>query len=120
MISGRGAHLSGLAAEEIAARLYHAEGARLLASRWRCPDGEIDLVIGLPGTVVFVEVKARRSRDAAAVAVAPAQRRRLAAAAARYLAEVAPPDTACRFDLVLVDRSGSAERIESAFSFDEW
>lgn len=120
MISGRGAHLSGLAAEEIAARLYGAEGAQVLATRWRCPEGEIDLVLGLPGLVIFVEVKARRSRDAAAAAVTPAQRRRLAGAAARYLGEAAPPGTDCRFDVVLIDRSGAAERVENAMNFDEW
>jgi putative endonuclease len=120
MISGRGAYLSGLAAEEIAARLYRDEGGRVLATRWRCPEGEIDLVLALPGQLVFVEVKARRSRDGAAGALSAAQRRRLAATASRYLAEVAGEETACRFDLVLLDRSGAAERIENALSFDEW
>jgi putative endonuclease len=119
-VSGRTAHLSGLAAEEIAARLYAPDGARVLATRWRCPEGEIDLVLGLPGLVVFVEVKARRRRDAAASAITPAQWRRLAAAASRYLAERAEPDVACRFDVVLVDGSGAAERICNAKSFDEW
>jgi putative endonuclease len=120
MIGGRTAHLSGLAAEDIAARLYAREGFRLLATRWRCPEGEIDLVFGRRGRVVFVEVKARRRRDAAAAAIAPAQWRRLAAAATRYLDEIAEPGSACRFDVVQVDRSGVAERIENAASFEEW
>ncbi len=113
---GRTADLTGRAAEEIAARLYLAEGARLAATRWRCPEGEIDLVFAFPGEIVFVEVKARRTGDATG-AVTPAQWRRLGAAASRYLAELAG-DVACRFDVVLVDGTGRAERIENAYSFD--
>lgn len=111
-------HWSGLAGEDAAARLYIAEGGSILASRWRCPGGEIDLVVGFPGETVFVEVKARRDRDAAASAISPAQWRRLAAAAAVWLAE--HPAPACRFDVVLVDGAGRAERIVNAASFDEW
>lgn len=108
----------GLAAEEIAASLYRDEGGRPLAMRWRRPEGEIDLIVGLPGGgVVFVEVKARRTRDAAAHALRPAQRRRIAAAAARWLAETGT-ERDCRFDVVLIDGSGHAERIENAFDAD--
>jgi putative endonuclease len=116
--TGAGGHLRGLAAEEVAVRLYLADGGRVLATRWRCPEGEIDLVVGLQGLTVFVEVKARRTRDAAAFAIAPAQRRRLGAAASRWLAEH-PGEPACRFDVVLVDRAGHVERIENALSFEE-
>ena len=116
MTSGGTAHHAGLAAEDIATRLYAAEGGRILARRWRCPAGEIDLIVALPDTVVFVEVKARRHRDAAALALGPAQTARLGAAAETWLAENGP--SPCRFDLVLVDRAGRAERIANALSFD--
>ena len=33
----------------------------MLARNWRCPHGEIDLVVARPGLVVFCEVKARAS-----------------------------------------------------------
>ncbi len=118
MTSGRTAHHAGLAAEDIAARLYEAEGGRVLARRWRCPAGEIDLIVALPDTTVFVEVKARRHRDGAALALGPVQIARLGAAAETWLAAHAPPDHACRFDLVLVDRTGRADRIANALSFE--
>jgi putative endonuclease len=111
-----GRHRSGLAAEEIAERLYVAEGGRVLARRWRCQEGEIDLVLELGGVVVFVEVKARRTGHAAAEALRPAQVARIGAAAARFLAGHGPADA--RIDVVLVDRQGAAERLENAVSFD--
>lgn len=109
---GARAHHAGLAAEEIALRLY--PGARVLAARWRRPEGEIDLILDEAGTTVFVEVKARRSLAAAADALTPRQRARLLAAASRWLAEAGGTGD-CRFDVAVVDASGRAERLENAF-----
>lgn len=111
-------HYSGLAAEEAVARRYHEEGGRVRAARWRCPEGEIDLVVALPGEIVFVEVKARRAH--AAEAVSARQWARIGAAASRYLAEETDGITPCRFDLALVDRNGRMERITNARSFEGW
>lgn len=118
--SGRGAYLSGRAGEEIAARLYLAEGASLRATRWKCPEGEIDLIFELSGTIVFVEVKARRDARAAAEAITPRQWQRLEAAAARYLAQETDGRAECRFDVVTIDRAGQVARQMNARSFDEW
>jgi putative endonuclease len=112
------AHFTGLAAEEAVACQYAAEGGRVRSTRWRCPEGELDLVIERPGEIVFVEVKARRT--GAAEAVTPRQWARIGAAATRYLAEMTDGTTPCRFDLALVDRSGRMERIENAAVFDGW
>lgn len=116
--TGAMTHFSGLAAEEAVARRYRAEGGRVRATRWRCPEGEIDLVVELPGEVVFVEVKARRGH--AADAVTPRQWARIGAAATRWLAEQGRDAAPCRFDLAMVDRSGRMERVENACSFDGW
>jgi putative endonuclease len=115
---GATAHFTGLAAEEAVACQYAAEGGRIRATRWRCPEGELDLVVELPDEIVFVEVKARRAH--AAEAVTPRQWARIGAAAARYLAEATDGAVSCRFDLALVDRSGRMERIENARGFDGW
>jgi putative endonuclease len=112
------AYHAGLAAEEAAAVAYRAEGGRLRAARWRCPEGELDLVVELPDEIVFVEVKARRRN--AAEAVTARQWARMGAAAARWLAEETDGAKPCRFDLALVDRSGRMERIENARGFDGW
>lgn len=112
------AHHCGVAAEEAAARGYRADGGRVRAARWRCPEGELDLVVEFPGEIVFVEVKARRRH--AAESVTPRQWARIGAAATRFLAEETDGAAACRFDLALVDRAGRLERIENARNFDGW
>src|SRR4051794_27577515 len=111
-------HHSGLSAEEAVARRYCAEGGRVRAARWRCPEGELDLGVAFPDEIVFVEVKSRRAH--AADAVTARQWARIGAAATRYLAEMTDGATPCRFDLSLVDRSGRMERIENARAFDGW
>jgi putative endonuclease len=111
--AGRTAWRAGLAAEDAAERLYAAEGGRVAARRWRCPHGEIDLVIEHGPLVVFVEVKARRSAALAAAALRPRQAERLLAAAACYLATASGAGEA-RIDVVTVDGFGRAERIENA------
>ncbi len=110
-------HHNGLAAEDIAARLYEAQQGKVLARRWRKRGGEIDLIVDLSGVLVFVEVKARKSLNDAAGAVSPAQQQRLFRMAERYLAETNRPlDTDMRFDLVITDRNGGVEILENALA----
>ena len=49
--------------------LYRDRGCYLLAERWRCAHGEIDLIFRNPqtGGLIFTEVKKSRSIAAAAV-----------------------------------------------------
>lgn len=120
---GRRAHASGLAAEEAAARRYEELGGEILARRARTPHGEIDLIVGFPGLIVFVEVKSRKNQSIAAESVSEIQWRRLEAAALHYMMglEQKPgtePDF--RFDAALAASDGSLEIIENARSFDEW
>lgn len=120
MKSRRTAYYNGLAAEDIAERLYIAQEGEVLERRWKRRGGEIDLIIRLDGTVVFVEVKARKSLNLAAESLSTAQQKRLIDMANLYLAESELGLNAdVRFDVVLVDRSGVAEIIENALS-DGW
>jgi putative endonuclease len=115
-----GGYFSGLAAEDIVLAAYCMEGARLLARRWRCSGGELDLVLDQGGTVIFVEVKARRRRDRAAEAVTDRQWRRIRAAAEVYLSRHTDGFRPCRIDLVVVDGSGETERIENIIEPGGW
>jgi putative endonuclease len=82
------------------------QGLTLLAANFRCPGGEIDLVMREGATLVFVEVRQRSSAShggAAASVTIHKQRRLLRAAGAwlaRYRDGAAPP---CRIDVVAVD-----------------
>lgn len=108
----------GAAGEDIAARLYAARGARILARRYRVRGGEIDLVVEEAGTLVFVEVKARPRLATAAHALTAAQWQRLEATATRFMLDYGiGADAPLRFDVVLVDGRGAAEVIENAGQF---
>lgn len=102
------AHLSGL-------------GWQIMATRFHCRGGELDIVAQDGSTVVFVEVKARRSRQfgCPAEAVNKRKRARLLAAANTFLSERDLVDCECRFDVaeVVFGRDGLAtvDLIRNAF-----
>lgn len=90
---------------ESAARrhLTHA-GMKCLATNYRSPRGEIDLVLRDHQTLVFVEVKTRSDEQYGrpASAVSTDQKQRIAKAALDYLRELGNPPIAIRFDIVEV------------------
>lgn len=101
----------GEAAEEQALRHLQQQGLKLLHRHYqvaRGPSargGEIDLVMReSDGTVVFVEVRARRDArfGGAAASVGSAKRQRLILAARHYLMRLSPLPP-CRFDVVAID-----------------
>jgi len=113
-------HLTGAAAEDLVARHLEGRGCRIVARRFRCKGGEIDLVVGDGEVTAFVEVKARRSSrfGHAAEAVTWRKRRRLAIAARAFLRARDRPPGRCRFDVACVElRAGraSVEWIRDAF-----
>lgn len=106
----------GISAESLAAAWLIGKGYRILARRFRCAGGEIDIVAGRRHTIIFVEVKARGSLDEAAESVTPRQRSRIAAAAEIWLAQnpkVAFRDL--RFDAILIAPGRLPQHIQGAF-----
>jgi putative endonuclease len=110
----------GARGEDRAADWYRAAGYEVVARNWRCAEGELDLVVGRPGELVFCEVKTRTSDrfGAPAEAVTVAKQRRLRTLAARFLADH-PLDAGAagrnvRFDVVAVSGS-TVDVIEAAF-----
>ena len=110
---------AGVRAEELCAELLRRAGLRVLARNWRCRHGEIDLVAEEGGTLVFAEVRLRQGAGrfgGAAESITAAKRSRLIAAARLYLSR--RPETACRFDVLLLDglEASRVEWIRNAFS----
>lgn len=106
----------GISAESRAAAYLIAKGYRILARRWRCPLGELDIIARRRQTLIFVEVKARERLDDAAEAVTPRQRSRIAGAAEAWLASnPAVQFVDARFDAVLVAPGKMPRHIPGAF-----
>jgi len=101
----------GARAEDLCAALLRSAGLRILARNWRCRHGEIDLIAQDGTTLVFAEVRMRRSPafGGAAESITAAKRQRLIAAARLYL--TGRREHVCRFDVLLLDRTDGA-RIE--------
>jgi putative endonuclease len=106
----------GISAESRAAAFLIGKGFRILARRWRCPVGEIDIIARRRSLLVFVEVKAREHLDDAAWSVTERQRYRIVAAAEAWLAQ--HPDDSIRdirLDVMLVAPGRIPRHIPAAF-----
>jgi putative endonuclease len=111
----------GILGEDLACAELLRRGYAILARRYRTRFGEIDIITERDDVVVFVEVKARRSRrfGTAAEAIPIWKRRRIGAMALDYLAWTGRLTRRCRFDVVAVDGVGTPAMtvrvIEDAF-----
>jgi putative endonuclease len=94
----------GALAEQWAAQYLQRQGLKPVGRNYRSRFGEIDLVMKDGATLVFVEVRLRRSGDfgGAAASIDARKQQRLIRTAQHYLAGLShiPP---CRFDAVLMD-----------------
>lgn len=104
--------------EDRALAYLQARGLRLLERNYRTPGrggGEIDLIVREPdGTLVFVEVRLRRSNafGGAGSSIQAGKQRRIVLAARHYLMRLRTPPP-CRFDVVLVQ--DGIEWLKAAF-----
>lgn len=102
--------------EALAAEHLVADGMTILDRNWRCPEGELDLIVrDVDGTVVFVEVKTRAGTGFGdpTEAVGWAKARKLRTLACRWLIANRPPGAGeLRFDVVgIVRRPGCAPEL---------
>jgi putative endonuclease len=100
--------------EELAVQALERQGYAILARRYRRRGGEIDIVAVDGATVVFVEVKARDGSafGGGSEAVTALKRHRLTATARDFLARHRLEARPCRFDVVAIDVSSGAPRLE--------
>jgi putative endonuclease len=111
----------GQRGEDLVAAWYETTGYRILDRNWRCRDGELDLVLSHGRTVVFCEVKTRRSTrfGAPVEAVTVTKQRKLRTLALQWLAAHSHRGGDLRFDVasVLFPREGKpvVEVLEAVF-----
>lgn len=108
--------LAGDQYEEAAINYLQHKGLTLLTRNYSCKAGEIDLVMNDGDTIVFVEVRYRKSRQfgGAAVSVTPQKQRKIALAALHYLQKNKRDNAFCRFD-VLAYGAEQQEWLKDAF-----
>jgi putative endonuclease len=109
-------HLAqGHSAEQQACDYLLGRGLALVERNYRTSHGEIDLIMRDAGTLVFVEVRFRRSRDfgGPAESVDRAKQGKLRASAAYYLQRHrGAAKQPCRFDVVALSGAPGQAQLE--------
>ena len=105
---------TGRKGEEIAAAYLQKAGYRLLERNYRCLFGEIDIVAEEGRTIVFAEVKSRRTGGYGdpQLAVGLPKQKKLSQVALHYLNERHLTNRCARFDVVAVRLLSGESRIE--------
>lgn len=112
---------TGILGEDLVAQWLLGEGWQILARRWRCRWGELDIVAlenrpqSSSPILVFVEVKTRRRRnwdEDGLLSITESKQEKLCLAASIFLSD--RPDLAdypCRFDVALVRCSAGPKKM---------
>ena len=114
-------HALGKSGEELALQYLENKKYRIIAKSFRMFRGEIDIIAYDRKTLVFVEVKARKSRDFGAPeeSVTPNKQRQIRKIAEGFLAKNKLQDAECRFDVISLlfadDKGFSIHHIKNAF-----
>lgn len=95
----------GSEGEELAAAYLEKEGLKILEQNYRFERGEIDLIAEEGGEIVFIEVKARKSKEYGDPedSITPQKEERIRAVAEGYLFEHQIEGRPCRFDVVAIE-----------------
>ncbi|HOI14982.1 MAG TPA: YraN family protein [Geobacteraceae bacterium] len=110
----------GARGEEIAVAYLKRQKYRIIETNFRCRCGEVDIIARDGKTLVFVEVKTRRtaSYGLPQLAVTPFKQRQISKAALTYLSKNRLMEENARFDVVsifLLDTSPTVDHIKNAF-----
>ncbi|WP_455235389.1 YraN family protein [Thiogranum longum] len=105
---------TGENAETLAHRYLEKRGLQLLHRNFRCKGGEIDLVMRDGDSLVFVEVRYRRRTNfgRAAETVSQIKQARIIHCARYYVCQHQSWNAPARFDVVSIEGSTDAPRIE--------
>jgi putative endonuclease len=112
----------GQQGEALAASYLTEQGYNIVQRNWRCPLGELDIVAEAGGTLIFVEVRTRRSHrfGLAEESLTPTKQNRLVDLAQTYLQESATPDQSWRIDVVTVQWKAGRPKINHVENAVGW
>lgn len=114
----------GAHGEYLAVSFLERKGYRTVDRNYRCKGGEVDIIACDGNTLVFVEVKTRRSLSFGVpqLAVTPFKQRQIMKAALTWLSHHQNHDTPARFDVIAITLQSDAdpfiEHLENAFELD--
>lgn len=92
----------GLEGEQLAVRFLRRKDYSIVATNWRCKQGEIDIIAKQGEILVFVEVRTRNASVTAPAfeSITPQKRKRLEELVYIYLMETNQSDVFWRVDVV--------------------
>ena len=104
----------GAQSEDLAAWYLKKSGYKILEQNYRTHLGDIDIIAKEKKTIVFVEVKSRRSirYGSPKWSVTHQKQRKISMVALQYLKYTGQTDTAARFDVVSVIDNRDEPQIE--------
>jgi putative endonuclease len=106
----------GILGEKLARDFLSRNGYHILETNYRCPSGEVDIIARQEDTLVFVEVRTKKSLEFGSPeeSITPAKTARLRAVAAHYGQNHANLPSSWRIDLIAIqlDRNQRVSRIE--------
>ncbi len=112
----------GTSSENLASEYLIRQGFQLIEKNYRCPIGEIDLIVRDQSHLVFVEVKSKRSikYGIPAYAVNWRKQNKLVQLAKWYLKSNRIDKQSCRFDVVSIHwplgEEAEIKHVRNAFS----
>ncbi|OGO43111.1 MAG: hypothetical protein A2137_07835 [Chloroflexi bacterium RBG_16_58_8] len=107
---------TGTLGEQLARDFVAKNGYQVLDTNYRCRDGEVDIIAKQDDTLVFIEVRTKKSRQFGTPeeSITPTKMERLRTVAAHYGIEHDNLPLNWRIDVVAIqmDTRGRVERIE--------
>ena len=105
----------GVTAEKIAAAWMRFKGYKILEQRYKTAVGEIDLIARRENLMVFIEVKARRTKAEALESITPSMRARIKNVALYYISHHHVEGCDMRFDVVAITPLRLGDMIRARF-----
>jgi putative endonuclease len=104
---------TGSLGERIAGEFLRKNGYKILVTNYRCPEGEIDIIAEQPETLVFIEVRTKRSWrfGSPEESITQIKKERLKTLAERYGQEHEGLPSNWRIDVVAIEM-GQGDRVK--------